>query len=184
MLSYYFGSKEGLFEAVVRRRCLGLEANINQSINKNTTPETLLPHMLTSCARFLVSEHPTFLAILVRESVASRTNNRTMQIENLTLPLRRTLGEVLDARPDRRDRADRDLCFALMLGIFAAGAVAPPFTDLSKAAPVDWLVKAVLRALGAGEAGQGATEADSQPQGRRAVPVQHHADPFEIGMVD
>lgn len=184
MLSYYFGSKEGLFEAVLKRRCQSLESEINQSINDEAAIGSKLRCFLTVCARFLVTEHPAFLAVLVRESTASAPGSRTALIERLTLPVRSTLAEILESGSGRTGPMGADLCFALMVGILAGAAVSPPFANPAKAASVEWLVDAVLQAVGAEDTSSGKTDAERPAHGWRPESVSSQPDSFEIGMVD
>ncbi|MCC6694512.1 MAG: TetR/AcrR family transcriptional regulator [Candidatus Hydrogenedentes bacterium] len=184
MLSYYFGSKEGLFEAVLKRRCQSLEIEINQSINNETAADSNLRRFLSVCARFLITDHPAFLAMLVRESTASVPDSRMALVESLTLPIRRTLDAILESGSGLTSRMGGDLCFALMLGIFAGAAVSPSFANPARVTSVEWLVDAVLQAVGAEDTSSGKTDAERPAHGRRPGSVSSQPDSFEIGMVD
>ncbi|MCC6489892.1 MAG: TetR/AcrR family transcriptional regulator [Candidatus Hydrogenedentes bacterium] len=184
MLSYYFGSKEGLFKAMLQRRCLTLDTLVNQTINSESPSSGIFRRFLTVCAHFLVLEHPAFLAVLVRESTSSQATDRATLIGELTLPLRRTFGEILDSRETPESHTGGDSSFAIMLGIFAAASVSPPFAHPAKEDSVEWLVDTVLRALGTDDSLSGTIDAARLAHGQREELILSQPDSFEIGMVD
>ncbi|MFA6239425.1 MAG: TetR family transcriptional regulator [Candidatus Hydrogenedentales bacterium] len=70
LLAYYFGSKEGVFEAVVARRASALSERIRALAETDEAPWHRLNRFVEQVVKFLVAEHPDFGRILLRESTA------------------------------------------------------------------------------------------------------------------
>lgn len=151
LITYYFGSKDGLFEAVIARRAEELTENISQSTDPHSTPTQSLIYFLSKTARFLVVEHTPFLVILVRESVGTEPSHLSRVIATQLAPHRNRLAEVLEA--GTRDGAfqwvDPIAFYTMMLGVFAAlvgwPSMGPVASGAAAELTIDRLVTGILR---------------------------------------
>jgi len=184
LLTYYFGSKEGLLVAVVARRVDSLLERINQSINSTTGPDHALQLFLQESATYLASGSPPFLIVAVRESLGSEPTPIAEMVMAHLGPRRDLITRILEAgiRNGSFHPIDSAVFYAMAMGALAATGGWPALHTSGAAGPViDVLLRGIRRDLNA----PAPQHTESEPVTYEPEsPVTVEADPFEIGMVD
>jgi AcrR family transcriptional regulator len=186
LITYYFGSKEGLFEAVIARRAEELTRYISQSIEKDSTSTQSLIQFLSKTARFLVAEHTPFLVIIVRESLGTEPSDLAGVIATQLVPHRNRLAEVLEVgtRDGTFQQVDPIAYYTMTLGMYAALAgwpsMGPVHSETAVRHMIDLLVRGILHDSAV------STPERPEPRVREAsrTPRIQQNDSFDIGTVD
>lgn len=108
MVYHYFRSKEGLYEAVIRRaydRLSSVEVELTQVL---LPADELLARMVRAYYRFL-ADHPEFVRLLSWENLREGRSARRMQLTTLKAPVMQALRIALErGRKEGRFRPDVD----------------------------------------------------------------------------
>jgi AcrR family transcriptional regulator len=182
LLTYYFGSKEGLLDAVVARRVDSLLERINQAINSTTGPDHALQLFLQESATYLASESPPFLIVAVRESLGSESTPIAEMVMARLYPHRDLLARILEAgiRNGTFHAVDSTVFYAIAMGALAATGGWPALHAAGAAGQaIDVLLRGIRRVSNA-PASHGTEPGSYEPE----RPVIVDEDPFEIGMID
>lgn len=184
LLNYYFGSKEGLLDAVLARRVDSLLENINQSINSNADPDQAVQIFLRESATYLASESPPFLIVAVKESLGSEPTPIAEMVMARLRPHRELIARILEAgiRNGTFHPIDSTVFYAMAMGALATTGGWPALHAAGAAGPaIDVLLRGIRREPKA----PAPQHTESEPGNYEPEPpVTVDEDPFEIGMID
>ena len=191
MLSYYFGSKEGVFEALLEWRGQDLDKSIDQLIDYRLEPAKNLSRYLQVSTEFYTTRHPAFLALMVRESSCSQHTVLSEMVARHTVQHRDILRGILENGGQRLFRvADANLGFRLMLGTLAAAGAWPslggPSGGEREGSIIDLLSSLFLVSPAPLAAGPSVVKDRKSYVQTLPMPATkpEPVDTFEIGMID
>ena len=96
MVYYYFGSKEGLFRAVLESAYEALGAAERALVLDDKPPREALAHFCRFVWRWY-AEHPEFIGVLTAENqLQARHLRRSVRLDTLVAPVVRMLGALLE----------------------------------------------------------------------------------------
>lgn len=190
LLAYYFGSKEGLFRAVVVRWVEKTLAYFNQTINTNRDPMQSLAGFLKCLAH---ESHPV-LALAVRESLVGAHTPVSQAVASLLEPHRLFIQELITAgiRQGRFKPVDSDAFYRTAMGALATASTLLTSTngpvhygaiDLAVELLVEGVRLKSTDPLAIAPVGDGERSASGSERSTEASPEEDE-DPFEIGMID
>lgn len=184
LLSYYFGSKEGLFDAVVARSVDSLLETLNQSINSKTGPDRAIQLFLRESATYLAGESPPFLIVAVRESLGSGPTPIAEMVMVRLYPHRDMMAGFLETgiRNGTFHPIDPTVFYAVAMGALAATEGWPA---LHAAGEAEQAIDVLLRGIRREPKAPAPQHTESEPGNYEPEPpVTVDEDPFEIGMID
>lgn len=187
LIAYHFGTKEGLFEALVAYRAADLNRRVNQAIDKDDSPSRSLQRFLAVTARYLVTEHPSFLVIALRESLGSEASPLSEIVAAHLAPHRERMAEILEAgvRENGIRPIDPAEFYCAMMGALAASVGLPAIAPKSPARHVESVV-AILETAVLLEPLDTPHPENLEPEPSRPEPPNRRddEDSFEIGVID
>lgn len=187
LLAYYFGSKEGLFDAVLSRRIEQLMIEINQSINHNLHPLTLLRCVLTQTASHMADHHAPILALAVRESLSPIPTAVTDRVALLLNPHRSAVLHIVESglREQIFQNVDPVLFYRIAMGALAVTGAAPSLESPAHENTIETAVGLLISGIRATAHDERTPEPELADASNSALPADPaDDDPFEIGEID
>ncbi|GMV93990.1 MAG: hypothetical protein AMXMBFR82_37680 [Candidatus Hydrogenedentota bacterium] len=190
LLAYYFGSKEGLFRAVVARWVEKTMDYFNQSINKNTDTAQSLGDLLKCLAQI---SQPV-MALAVRESLVCAHTPVSQAVTSLLEAPRLHIQELIAAgiQQGRFKPVDSGAFYRAAMGALATASTAStPTGGLVQNSAIDFAVELLVAGIRLDATGP-LTATPAADGGRSgsgsghstATSPEEDEDPFEIGMID
>jgi len=173
MLYHYFGSKEGLYEAVIRRAYEQLSSAEVELASVLLPAEELLVKMIRAYYDFLAG-HPEVVRLLTWENLRRGAAARNLKLDTLKVPIIQALRIALKRGCEegrfRRDTDERQLlisCMALSFFYFANRHTVSQALGFDLAGPeaIERRIRHVLRLLLDGiRAGNSSRRTDAVPE--------------------
>ncbi len=187
LLAYYFGSKEGLFDAALSRRIEQLMNEINHSINENLPPLPLLRNVLTQTASHMADPHAPILALAVRESLSPIPTPVTDRVALLLHPHRAAVLHIVESGLRERifQNVDPAQFYRIAMGALAVNGAAPSLESPAHENTIETAVGLLISGIRAGTYEERTPEPQPANATNSALPADPaDDDPFEIGVVD
>lgn len=188
LLSYYFGSKQGIFTAVLEREIDKVVARISQLINNDVEPiHSLRLYLLETADAFCAPMAPV-LALAVRESLTDVPTPTSESVAALLQPHRAALTNILEAGMHDGSIVvvDAKTFYPAVMGAMAAAAAWPSMNSRPGTDRVTFVVDMLMAAVrnGAHASGTGSALPEVPKRKTESREATLDEDPFEIGVID
>lgn len=187
-LAYYFGSKEGLFEAVIARAVQNLMTKLNQMINDSTPAPGALRIFLAESAGLSTSASFALPVLTVRESLGTEQTPISTIVAAQLEPHRTLLQQILERGVRNGDFRPTDpmAYYAAAMGAISGATGLPSLFQAEKRTAGQPVIDLLVDALGRNTAPAPLPAPREVRPARAPSPAarEPNEDPFVIGMID